>query len=100
MIETTADILIDARDARSREVGQAIQATVSSDPALAVSIVGIGLDALSGVLMHSPDQLPGFGGWVDLIDSVYQYVMTGQRSPRIDSLLAGELGVSGPDTPR
>jgi hypothetical protein len=84
------------RDNRSREVGQAIQRAVSADPTLAVSIVGIGLDALSGVLIHSPDQLPSFAGWVELIDAVYGYVMRGQRSPRIDDLLSGSLAIGPP----
>ena len=87
------------RDARSREVGQAIQQAVSRDPALAVSVVGIGLDALSGVLINSPDQLPGFAGWVELIDAVFGYVMDGTRSPRIDDLLGGTLSIRQADTP-
>jgi hypothetical protein len=94
-----ADDYIMRRDARSREVGQAIQHTVSSDPGLAVSIVGIGLDALSGMLISRPDELAGMGAWVDLIDSVYRYVMTGARSPRIDSLLDGDLAIAQADTP-
>lgn len=80
--------------ARSREVGGAIQRTVAADPAIAASIVGIGLDALSSTLINSPDQLPGFGGWVELIGGVYAYVMAGERSPRIDALLAGDLAIA------
>lgn len=89
------DTMLDqVRDDRSREVGAAIQRTVAADPGLAVSIVGIGLDQLSSVLIHSPDQLPGFGGWIDLIDAVYGYVMRGERTPVLDELLSGHLAVT------
>lgn len=84
--------------ARSREVGHALQHAVAGDPGMAVSIVGIGIDALSSVLINSPDQLPGFGGWVELIDGVYRYVMIGERSSAIDQLLGGRLAL-GDDTP-
>jgi hypothetical protein len=95
----------DDQRARAVAVGTAIQATVSRDPELSVSVIGMGLDALSSALIHTPDKLEEMRGWLQLIAQVEAYVYDpdapgalddgigtlGVRYPLILQLIAGDL---------
>jgi len=89
-----------ARDARSREVGEAIQRTVAADPELALSIVGVGLDALSSMMINSPETFMSNRPWVDLIEAIFAYVGDDIRAELVDRLLAEGYSFRSADTPR
>ena len=66
---------------RAAEVGRTIQAYVASVPSLAVSPVGIGLDALSTMLIDNPAGLDDLIPWIDAINAIVRYVRDGIGSP-------------------
>ena len=78
-----------ARD-RARAIGEAIQRAVSGRLDLAVSPVGIGLDALSSMMIHNPEALAELSGFLTLAVEVWNHVVAGDTSPAVAGLLAGE----------
>ena len=78
----------DAR-ARAAQIAAAIQTSVSARPDIAVSPMGMGLDALSGLLVSSPDAIVDFGPMLTMAVGAYNYVLTGERSEALDAMLAG-----------
>jgi hypothetical protein len=78
-------------EGRSAAIGNAVQNIVAADPGLALSLFGAGLDALSSMLIHKPDEFVNLGGWVRLIAGAYEFVVTGESSAAVDDLLAGRL---------
>ena len=82
-------------DQRSRavEIGDAIQAAVAAQPDLAISAVGLGLDALSSLLRNDPDSALGMASWVRLASDVFGYVIDGTTTPDLDRLRVGDLGL-------
>ena len=79
---------------RSAEVGWALQRVVARDPDLASSIVGVGVDALSSMLINQPDEIPRMAGWIELINGIRAYVMEGDATDTIADLLAGTLPIT------
>ena len=85
----------DEARARSIALGDAIQ------HALAARIVGgedlglfgVGLDALSSMMRNNPDTIPEFGPMLALVVEGFNYVLAGERTPRVDGLLGGDLGL-------
>lgn len=80
-------------DARSREIGEAIENLVSRDVELSTSIIGMGLDALATTLINNPAKMRELGGWLRLINAVEGYVESGERDDLVDSLLDGTLNI-------
>jgi hypothetical protein len=85
--------LTPTQQARSIEVADAIQRAVSGRPDIAVSIIGIGLDALSSGLRHDPDSLLDMAPWIALAHDVFAYVTEGTTTPALRALQAGDLGL-------
>ena len=79
--------------ARAVEIADAIQAAVVARPDIAVSIIGIGLDALSSGLRHDPDSILDMAPWIALAHDVFAYVTRGDTTPPLDALRAGDLGL-------
>ena len=82
-------MLDDDAKARASQVGQAIQTTVAAQPEIAASVMGMGLDALSGLLTSDPDQLLQFAPMLNLAVAAYNYVVTGEAAPELAQLMAG-----------
>lgn len=74
---------------RAGKVADAIQAAVSARPDVAVSLYGIGLDALSTKLRTEPGFLDEIEPWVLLGVGIFNYVRTGDSDESVDALLAG-----------
>jgi hypothetical protein len=81
------------QQARAIEVADAIQTAVTARPDIAVSIIGIGLDALSTGLRHDPDSLLDMAPWIALAHDVFAYVTDGTTTDALDALRAGDLGL-------
>lgn len=97
MIETPDALVPDpvlpdpAMMARGVEIADAIQRAVAARPDLAVSLYGIGLDALSTRLRHEPAFMLELDPWLRLAVGVYDYVIAGIPSAPVDRLVAGDL---------
>lgn len=91
--EQSPAVLDDAQRARAIHVGNVVQATVSARPDIAVSVIGMGLDALSSALIHNPDAILDMAPWVNLAADVFGYVSDGRTTPELDALFAGNLGI-------
>ena len=87
------DRLDPAQAARAVEIGTAIQTAVSARPDVAVSVIGLGLDALSSALRNDPDAIIGMAAWVRLASDVFGYVIEGTTTPDLDALRGGDLGL-------
>jgi hypothetical protein len=81
------------QQARAVEIADAIQAAVAARPDVAVSIIGIGLDALSSGLRHDPDSILDMAPWIALAHDVFAYVTDGTTTPPLDRLRVGDLGL-------
>lgn len=89
----SAEAIIPDTDARSAEIGNAIENLVARDVELSTSIIGIGLDALASTLIHNPAKMRELSGWLRLINAVEAYVETGERTDLVGSLLDGTLEI-------
>lgn len=89
--------LDDASRVRAKIVGEAIQHAVAKRPDIAVSVVGIGLDAVSSRLITAPDDLVlSIGSWLQLGVNVFNYIVGyGETTEDVTALLAGTLPMGG-----
>ena len=89
----TVDTLDPAQRSRAVEIADAIQAAIAARPDVAVSVIGLGLDALSSALRNDPDRIIDMAGWVRLASDVFAYVTDGTTTPDLDRLRGGDLGL-------
>ncbi len=85
--------LSDEARARAVEIGTAIQRAVAARPDVAVSIIGVGLDALSSGLRSKPESIVDMAPWLNLAVDVFNYVLTAETTDALDALRAGDLGL-------